>query len=222
MTKIKPILYVIVSIAVVLMLIYIFYRVPLTKNYPNEMIQKVNELSEMSETKLDLAKNIYLFVNNSYTSPIRQYLREPNKIFQRDVKKVWNNQGEYYPSNTHTQNNMFKEMLVLSGRFEKDNFKFIQSWCTLVAHEYWILDVDEEELFVVSVSASPLEFVQLPLNDQSAASLNAVLVLMVIFASKLSNDAFFNVCEDRLPPDAELVPVTAHVDAFPVIVTFNT
>jgi|TARA_B100001964_G_C14219064_1_gene594344 hypothetical protein len=134
------------TVIVVLILVYVFYRIPLTRSYPDEIIQKVEELKEMSTTKLNLAKNVYLFVNESYTSPIRQYLREPNKILHRSIGKVWDNQGEYYPSNT--QNNMFKEMLVLSGEFEREDFKFVQSWCTLVAHEYWILDIDGEKEFV--------------------------------------------------------------------------
>lgn len=142
----KTILITLTILLALLLIIYIIYRLPLNNNIPDEMQQKVDELNSISKTKLELAENVYDFINNSYNSTIRGYLKEPNKFFHKDTTKIWNNRGEYYPSNA--QNEMFRKMLLLSGEFDKKDFKFKQSWCTLVAHEYWILNIDNEKHFI--------------------------------------------------------------------------
>lgn len=139
--KIKKTILVILGILLIILLsIYVIYRLPLNNNIPNEMQQKVDELNSISKTKLELAENVYDFVNNSYNSTIRGYLKEPNKIFMRDTKTIWELRGTYMPS--HIQNNMAKEMLLLSERFQEEDFIFHQNWCQITPHEWYEVNIN--------------------------------------------------------------------------------
>ena len=136
----------IIVIISIIILFYILYRMPLNNNIPTEMEQKAIEISKMSKTKLELARNVYDFVNDSYTSPFRQYLKELEKIFQKDTAIIWKNRNSYYPS--HIQNQIYKKMLLLTGRFSEQDFQYIQSICQISPHEFWILNINGKFVYI--------------------------------------------------------------------------
>lgn len=115
-----------------IVILYLIYLTPLNNNIPQEMIDEVNKIKDMSNTQQELVRNVYGFVNQSYTSEVRQYLKEPNKFFHKDTSLVWSNRGQYYMSNS--QNDMVKKMLLLSGKFEESDFRLKQGWCEISPH----------------------------------------------------------------------------------------
>ena len=149
-SKTKNWVSVIILIIFVLILFLIsflfFLRLPLTGDIPQEMKDAANELKENSDSKLDLARNTYNFVDNKFTSPIREYLQQPGKIFLKDRQKIWEINNQYAQSGT--QNEMFKELLILTKEFEKEDFKLIQSFCTHSPHTYWELKIDNKIIFI--------------------------------------------------------------------------
>ena len=110
---------------------------------PPEAIIKVMEIDKQSITKEQLIKNIYIFVNQSYKSPIRQYLKEPNKIFIKDINKIWQHQGEYMPSNA--QNEIAKQMLIATNRFKESDFTEKQLFCEISPHNALFVKANDKE-----------------------------------------------------------------------------
>jgi len=108
------------------------------------MVDKARELDQQSHNKEELIKSVYKFVNQSYTSPIRQYLKEPSKIFVKDIRKIWNMQGGYLPSNT--QNEMAKQMLLLTGKFKQEDFVAVQGWCEISPHSFLFVNVNNKKI----------------------------------------------------------------------------
>ena len=143
-------IYGIIILASILIMFLLFLRMPLTGEVPQEMIDKADELKKISKTKMELARNTYDFVDKKFNSPVRQYLKEPNKVFMKNRGKIFALEDEYIPSNT--QNQLFKELLILTGEFNEDDFTFVQARCYLLPrytpHEYWILDIDGKEVFI--------------------------------------------------------------------------
>lgn len=129
-----------------LIVLFVIYRLPLQGDIPKEMIEKAKELDKMSKDKLELVRNVYDFVNISYQSPIRQYLREPNKIFQKNIATIWNLRGSYMPSNA--QNEIFKIMIILTGKFQESELIYHQSFCQISPHEYYELKIENQTYFI--------------------------------------------------------------------------
>lgn len=128
----------------ILIVIFIAYKLSLQGEIPIEMMEKAKELDRISNTKLELVKNTYNFVNQSYTSEIRQYLREPDKIFIKDITTIWNLRGSYMPSNA--QNEMAKQLLLLTGKFNESSFRTEQKWCEISPHSVLFVNVDGKEV----------------------------------------------------------------------------
>ena len=79
---------------------------------------------------------------------IKTYENKPTFIDTRI--EIWNIENGYIPSNT--QNQVYKELLILTEEFKEDDFKFIQSKCntfpTNTPHEYWELNIDGQVVFI--------------------------------------------------------------------------
>lgn len=130
----------------ILIVISIVYISPLQGETPKEMSLLSKELDMISNTKLELIRNVYDVVNQSYTSEIRQYLKEPNKIFTKDIATIWNLKGSYMPSNS--QNEIFKRMLISTGKFQEGDFLYHQSFCQISPHEYYELTIENQTYFI--------------------------------------------------------------------------
>jgi len=131
-----------------------FLRSPLQDGTQSEttskMQQEANELKQMSKNKLELARNAYDLIDSKYTSPIRQYLRQPERVFLKDRDKIWNlkEPDNYIPSNT--QSRIYSDFLIMTGEFEEEDFEFIDSRCNLLPrwsfHQYVIVDIDRNKI----------------------------------------------------------------------------
>ena len=135
----------------ILIISFILYKTSLRNDASDEMKAKAKELDKISRNKEELVFNTYNFINQSYTSPIRQYLKEPNKIFIKDKTKIWNAQGTYVPS--HQQNLMVKEMLLLTGKFKEEDFRTEQKWCQISPHSVLFVKVNNKEIAIDTWSA---------------------------------------------------------------------
>lgn len=129
-----------------LIVAFLIYRMPLQGEIPDDMIEKAKEIDKMSKDKLELARNVYSLVDNKFTSPLREYLRQVDKVFLKNRGKIWSLENEYIPSNT--QNEIFKELLLLTGRFKEEDFEYTQSICEISPHEYWKLNIDGKTIFI--------------------------------------------------------------------------
>lgn len=137
---------VIITIIIILITLYLVYKMPLQGEVPEDMINKARELDEMSKDKLELVKNVYDFINQSYTSPIRQYLIEPKKIFIKDKQTIWNLRGRYMPS--YQQNLMAKEMLLATGKFDEKDFELRSGWCEISPHSVLFVNIDGKKVAI--------------------------------------------------------------------------
>lgn len=129
-----------------LVVLFVIYRLPLQGEIPREMIEKAKELDEMSKDKIELVRNVYDFVNNSYQSPIRQYLREPSKIFIKDISAIWNLRGEYMPS--YQQNLIVKELLIATEKFNENDFELKSGWCEISPHSVLFVGVENKTIAI--------------------------------------------------------------------------
>tara|TARA_Y100000310_G_scaffold100282_1_gene98149 strand:+ start:7749 stop:8297 length:549 start_codon:yes stop_codon:yes gene_type:complete len=147
---VNPLIRSIIILVVILVLFLDFLRSDLTGTIPQDMIDESLRLKSISKDKLELAKNTYDFVDKKYTSQSQEYLRQPDKVFLKDVEIIWDIEDNYIPSNT--QNAIFKEMLILTEEFEEEDFTFVQARCYILPrftpHEYWELNIDNEEVFI--------------------------------------------------------------------------
>lgn len=132
------------KILALILILFVIYRLPLKGEIPIDMTEKAKEIDRMSKDKLELVKNVYDYVNQSYTSPIRQYLQEPNKIFIKNIKTIWNLRGSYIPSNA--QNEMAKQLLLLTGKFNESHFRTEQTFCEISPHSILFVNVDGKEI----------------------------------------------------------------------------
>jgi len=110
------------------------YFVPINSNIPQNAIELNNLLSEKNENKYDYAKELFFAVEEKYSSPIRQYVLEPWKVFLiKDFEYFWNlEKGKYADSSI--QGRMYRKLLLASGRFSKEEVIIHQSWCRNSPH----------------------------------------------------------------------------------------
>lgn len=142
---------IIIIIVITIVLFLNFLKSPLTGDVTqsdiiSKMQQEANELKQISKNKLELARNAYELIDSKYTSPIRQYLRQPERVFLKDRGKIWNlkEPDNYIPSNT--QSRIYSDFLIMTGEFKEEDFEFINSRCYLLPkwtfHQYVIVDID--------------------------------------------------------------------------------
>lgn len=125
---------VIISSIIFVLLMVLFYYLPLNSNIPQAALDMNEQISQRNENKYDYAKELFFEFEQKYTSPIRQYLLEPWKVFLiRDFEYFWNlEKGEY--SDSSVQGRMYRKLLLASGRFTKEEVQIDQSFCANSPH----------------------------------------------------------------------------------------
>lgn len=110
------------------------YFLPINSNIPQDVLKMNEEISSQYENKYDYAKELFFEVEKKYTSPIRQYLLEPWKVFIiKDFEYFWNQpKGSYADSNI--QGRIYRKLLLESGRFTSEEVTIHQSFCSNSPH----------------------------------------------------------------------------------------
>lgn len=136
--KIKKIILIILASFLGLILLWhiiYYFLVPDTipDKIPAEMQKVIDKFNNESSDNLDFLKKAYDFVDARYTSPTKEYLRQPGKLFVKDIDTIWNTPG-YSPCDK--QNYLVKVMLVKSGRFNESDVKLMLASCGMTPHYY--------------------------------------------------------------------------------------
>ena len=115
-------------------LLVALYFVPINSNIPADAMEINNKISQENTNKYDYAKNLFFAVEKKYKSPIRQYLLEPWKVlFLKDFEYFWNlEEGSYADSSI--QGRIYRNLLLESGRFSKEEVAIHQSFCSNSPH----------------------------------------------------------------------------------------
>jgi hypothetical protein len=133
----KIILVVIVAILAVIPLIHAIYPffVPdkIPANIPNDMQKIVDALGNESTSDMDFLQKAYDAVNSHYTSPSMGYLKEPQRLIEKNLDNIWANTG-YFPCDK--QNYVLKVMLVKSRWFNETDVKETFTSCIITPHYY--------------------------------------------------------------------------------------
>lgn len=110
------------------------YFLPLNDNFTPEALELNQRVSDANDDKYDYAKELFFEFEKKYTSPVRQYLLEPWRVFLiKDFAYFWNlEEGEYADSSV--QGRMYRKLLLQSGRFTTDEVTLHQSFCSNSPH----------------------------------------------------------------------------------------
>jgi len=138
-----------VMVLITILILIVIYFLPPNDNYPPEMLNKVDELSNSNPDDLEFAKATFTFVSNRWTSPIRAYLREITKPFMKDVTKIWNvPDGEYMSSNVESE--LLKAMLILSNRFDEEDIITVRNFCEISPHSFLEIKINgiDQQIFM--------------------------------------------------------------------------
>lgn len=123
-----------ISAVVFVLLIVGSYFLPLNDNIPLSAIQINQQLSVQEEDKYDYARNLFFEVEKKYTSPVRQYLLEPWKVFViKDFAYFWTLEDGGY-ADSSVQGRVYRKLLLNSGRFTEDEVFLHQSFCSNSPH----------------------------------------------------------------------------------------
>ncbi len=110
------------------------YFIPITQDIPQDVLKLNSEISGMNSNKMIYAKELFFVVESKWNSPIREYLRKPNRVFlMKNFETIWNTEG-YIDSNVQTQ--VYRNLLLESNRFTKEDLVLIQGFCTNSPHAY--------------------------------------------------------------------------------------
>jgi len=110
----------------------IFYLIPISDNIPVDAIELNAQVSSSFEDRYDYAQALFYEIEGRWYSPIRQYFLEPHKVFFiKSFSFFWNTES-YVDSNVQAQ--IFRKMLLASGRFSKEEVLVVQHWCVSSPH----------------------------------------------------------------------------------------
>ena len=116
----------------------IFYLIPVNSNIPDSAKELNEEISSENSDRIKYAEELFFEIETKWNSPIREYLRQPQKVFFiKDFETLWNVEG-YLPSNLQAQ--MYERLLIESGRFEINEIEFKNAFCSNSPHGFVIIE----------------------------------------------------------------------------------
>jgi len=108
------------------------YLLPINNNISQEAKETNNNISIRNEDRYQYAKELFYEIEKNWSSPTRQYILEPHKVFFiRDFDYFWNAKG-YVDSKIQAQ--IYQRLLIDSKRFESDEVILKQKWCVNSPH----------------------------------------------------------------------------------------
>jgi len=133
------------AILTVLTLVLLYMFAPVNRNIPEEAISLNDELSSGHRDAYEYAEELFYEVEKKWGSPIRQYLLEPHKIFFiRDFEVLWNEEG-YVDSSLQAQ--IYRRLLLASGRFGEEEVIVKQKWCVNSPHGVTVIHHPKKDIY---------------------------------------------------------------------------
>tara|TARA_Y100000310_G_scaffold338983_1_gene430206 strand:+ start:2751 stop:3461 length:711 start_codon:yes stop_codon:yes gene_type:complete len=121
------------------------YLLPINNNISPATKEINNDISNRNEDRYQYAKELFYEIEKKWSSPIRQYLLEPHKIFFiRDFDYFWNAEG-YVDSKIQAQ--LYQRLLIDSKRFDNTEVTLEQKWCVNSPHGMVVLKTPDREIY---------------------------------------------------------------------------
>ncbi len=128
--RIKEILFSLLFIVILILA----YFIPIIPNLSQEAMDLNLNISSQYDNKYDYAEQLFYTLEKKWTSPTREYLIQPHKVFiVKSPAYFWEIEG-YVPSNIQAQ--IYRKMLLMSGRFTPNEVTFHHGSCTNSPHGY--------------------------------------------------------------------------------------
>jgi uncharacterized protein YhhL (DUF1145 family) len=113
------------------------YMVPLRSELPPDALDANRDLSAQHDDRYGYAQALFWRIAESFTGPTREYLLQPLRIFViKSPAYFWETRG-YMPS--HLQAQLYRTMLLASGRFEADEVEYQTGRCFNSPHGYVVI-----------------------------------------------------------------------------------
>jgi hypothetical protein len=110
------------------------YSIRLGGEIPPEAAALNARISAEHRDRYRYAHQLFDAMSKLFTSPTREYLRQPHKVFLiKSFTYFWRHRG-YVPS--HLQAQMYRRLLLASGRFVEDEVIYETSRCFNSPHGY--------------------------------------------------------------------------------------
>lgn len=116
------------------------FLIPINNNIPADARAFNEALSARHAERLGYARELFDILVERWSAPLRQYLLEPHKVFLiKDFEFFWNAEGGYVDSNSQAQ--MYRRLLIASGRFSPEEVELALLGCGLSPHAFVALHV---------------------------------------------------------------------------------
>lgn len=122
------------------------YMLPLRNDLPAEARDAVAEIERAHpDDRHAMARAVFELLPARFTGPTREYLLQPQRIFlQRSAAYYWETRG-YVPSHLLAQ--MYRHMLLASGRFEPHEVRYRTGRCFNSPHGYVEIDHPDRAVY---------------------------------------------------------------------------
>lgn len=113
------------------------YMIPLRDNLPTEAKELNVALSSRHADRYEYARALLWAIAGRFTGPTREYMLQPLRIFViKSPTYFWETEG-YVPS--HLQAQLYRHMLLDSGRFKKSEVEYKMGRCFNSPHGYVVI-----------------------------------------------------------------------------------
>ncbi|TXK62614.1 hypothetical protein [Alkalisalibacterium limincola] len=138
-----------------ILLLVALYSVPLRDDLPEDALAIVERIDRDSEDRYDFAEQLFHDLAGRFTGPTREYLLQPQRIFlHKSAAYFWETEG-YVPS--HLQTQLYRHMLIASGRFDEDEVVRRTGRCFNSPHGYLEIAHPERKVYADLWAAQTFE-----------------------------------------------------------------
>jgi len=135
---------VVIAAVMIIIILVVLYLIPIRTNFPESALTTNERISSENPDKYTYAMVLFEETELKWTGPVRQYLLEPHKVFfRKSAAFFWDVDG-YVSSNIQSQ--MYRNLLLESGRFNENEIEFKQHFCTNSPHGYVQINSDKHGL----------------------------------------------------------------------------
>jgi hypothetical protein len=121
------------------------YMIPLQDDLTRESVELNEQISRKHEDRYEYARELMWEINDRFTGPTREYLLQPLRIFViKSSTYYWETQG-YVPS--HLQAQLYRHMLLASGRFTPEEVEYRTGRCFNSPHGYVAIGHPERTIY---------------------------------------------------------------------------